>query len=498
MDKAAVPLDTLRNQIADAIAVHVSAHDVPRICVAVGIQLAVAEGDGSDAFRSKRSYVKRRLLERSREDLLQIATRVLTEFDAPDLQDSLSELTSHADIRISVITRKEVLKTFNAVDNLSGDIDILEFLTDVFGKSVLSSGQIDLLIPDSSLESQIIRHYVNNSDWSNEYLLTECGALTCSQSRFFKLIGKALHPVVRRGEEQTGLAESIGTVLRHDGFDVRQTGVESRYPTFDVVRAQSGVSGSMKNLIFASVGAKPELVFSDAVNNDVEIVKNADKVLIYDLPLPASGQFLWKDLLAWWRNRENIADEVAAKNTLYLRLLQSVKTTGSPGELAIFRSYYERYGPGLGQSLPVLIPQVYLHYDPYTKRERGDEQFLTRQRMDFLLMLENGIRIVLEVDGQHHYSTEDRSSKSFVADPKKYAVGAREDRRLRLLGYEVYRFGASEFSDTTLSPARIGPDSQEVVSAFFDRLFLKYGVLPVSAFPSVSPSDSRPHAQSTH
>ena len=74
MDKPTVPLDTLRDQIADAIAVHVSAHNVPRTCVAVGIQQAVEEGDGSDAFRSKRSYVKRRLLERSKEDLLQIAT----------------------------------------------------------------------------------------------------------------------------------------------------------------------------------------------------------------------------------------------------------------------------------------------------------------------------------------------------------------------------------------------------------------------------------------
>jgi hypothetical protein len=254
----------------------------------------------------------------------------------------------------------------------------------------------------------------------------------------------------------------------------------------------------MKNLIFASIGEKPELIFRDAVNNDVEIVKNADKVLIYDLPLPASGQFLWKDLLAWWQSRENISDETAAKSTLYLRLLQSVKITGSPGELAIFRGYYERYGPALGPNLPVLIPQVYLHYDPYTKRERGDEQFLVRQRMDFLLMLENGIRIVLEVDGQHHYATEDRKSKTFVADPKKYAVGAREDRRLRLLGYEVYRFGASEFRDTSLSPARIGVASQEVVAAFFDRLFLKYGVIAASDIPPVSPPDPKSSAQPTH
>jgi len=479
MHKPNVPLDKIRDQIADAIAVHVSAQNVPSVCVSVGIQDRVQEEDASDAFRSKRSYVKRHLLERPKTDLLQIAERVLTEFDAPDLQDSLSELTSQADLRISVISRKEVLNAFNAVDNLSGDTDLLELLSDVFGKSVISSGQIDSLIPGSSLESQIIRHYVNNPDWSNDYLLTKCGALTCSQCRFFSLIANALHPLARRGTEQIALAESIGTILRRDGFDVRQTGVESHFPTFGVVRAQSGVLGAMKNLIFASTGEKPELVFRDAVNNEVEIVKNADKVLIYDLPLPASGQFFWKDIMAWWQAKEKISDEAAAKSSLYSRLLQSVRAAGSPGELAVFRAYYEKFGHLLGANLPVLIPQVYLHYDPYTRRERGDEQFLARQRMDFLLMLENGVRIVLEVDGQHHYGVQDTTLGLFVADPNRYAVGAREDRQLRLLGYEVYRFGASEFSDTTLSPLRIGPTSHKVVATFVERLFKRHGVLPI-------------------
>jgi hypothetical protein len=233
----------------------------------------------------------------------------------------------------------------------------------------------------------------------------------------------------------------------------------------------------MKNLIFASTGEKPELIFRDAVNNDVEIVKNADKVLIYDRPLPPSGLFLWKDLLAWWQGREGIVEESAAKDRLYKRLLQSVRAAGSPGEIAIFRGYYERFGRLLEGNLPVLIPQVYLHYDPYTKRERGDEEFLVRQRMDFLLMLENGVRIVLEVDGRHHYATEDPKTGALLADPGRYAIMSRADRRLRLLGYEVYRFGAAEFSDTTVSPLKIGPDSQSVVSTFFDRLLKKHGII---------------------
>jgi hypothetical protein len=50
-----------------------------------------------------------------------------------------------------------------------------------------------------------------------------------------------------------------------------------------------GVVGDFKNLIFAADGPKPELVLRDAVNNTIEIVKHADRCLVYDRPLPADG-----------------------------------------------------------------------------------------------------------------------------------------------------------------------------------------------------------------
>jgi very-short-patch-repair endonuclease len=94
--------------------------------------------------------------------------------------------------------------------------------------------------------------------------------------------------------------------------------------------------------------------------------------------------------------------------------------------------------------------------------------------MDFLLIR---VRIVLEVDGRHYYAVEDPKSKLFVANPGLYCSDVLEDRRLRLLGYEVYRFGGSEFSDTSLNPISIGPQSQAVASEFFDKLLKKHGVI---------------------
>ena len=60
--------------------------------------------------------------------------------------------------------------------------------------------------------------------------------------------------------------------------------------------------------------------------------------------------------------------------------------------------------------------------------------------MDFLILLPNKRRIVLELDGKHHYADENGK-----ASPRRYAEMVLEDRKLRLAGYEVYRFGGMEF-----------------------------------------------------
>jgi len=472
-----IPLNRLREQIADTIWANVSAQNVPSVCQALGIQEDVQEGDAADAFRSKRGYVKKHLLRKDRAALLGIVAKVLTEFASPELEEILGEMTTSAEQRVSQVTRKDVLKVLNAVGHLSGERDLITLLSTVFGKEVIEGNVLNLFPQSRTLEQAILKHYVDNDDWDNEQLLTKCGALTCSQTNFFKLLAELLHPMSRRGEQQEATVKQINAALRRDGYEMCAVDAVSGYPVYGIVRVQPNVPGAMKNLIFASIGDKPELIFIDAINNDVQIVKNEDKILIFDRPLPSSGQLLWKDLVAWWQLREGLEDVKAASKSLYQRLMRSVHAADSPGEYALFRKYYERFGSQLAEKLPALIPQVYLHYDPYTKRDRGDEEFLARQRMDFLLMLENRVRIVLEIDGRHHYASEDPKSGEYIANPELYAKTCLEDRKLRLLGYEVYRFGGKEFIDTVPTKRVIGSKSEETVLSFFEKLLKKYGVI---------------------
>jgi hypothetical protein len=196
-----------------------------------------------------------------------------------------------------------------------------------------------------------------------------------------------------------------------------------------------GDRGTVKNLIFGST-RKPDLIITDALSNDLALV-NVDEALLYDGGIPDEG-LSWRALVTFVLPSEADTDLTAAGRRLHARLRQSL---GSDAEHHLFHVYAQRYGT-FGFNQPALVPQVWLHYDPKASWQRGGVPLLTRQRMDFLLLLPGRRRVVLEVDGKHHYAdAEGRAS------PTRYAEMVRADRELRLAGYEVYRFGGAELVD---------------------------------------------------
>ncbi|MGA6172563.1 hypothetical protein ACPEIF_20225 [Streptomyces sp. NPDC012600] len=243
-----------------------------------------------------------------------------------------------------------------------------------------------------------------------------------------------------------------------------------------------GASGEFRNLIFAGTGPKPEIVLPDSVNNHMKITKNAEHWLFYDRPLTGQG-LTWHHMIDWWPSTDdfgrraievNVTDETAVGRALYKRLFASIPTSSPPAQ-QLFSTYCSRYGRTGGFDQPILIPEVHLHYDPYTRRQRGGPGALTRERMDFLLLLPNRVRIVIEVDGKHHYTDADGKPS-----PKAYAEMVAADRRLRLAGYEVYRFGGHELSQA---------GAESIVKDFFDRL-LSHQDVPVREAGATAPGNA--------
>jgi very-short-patch-repair endonuclease len=298
-------------------------------------------------------------------------------------------------------------------------------------------------------------------------LLDAYGFRGWPDARLFQVLEFLVHPTVRIGDEQWSLVQLLNSVLAADRFELVAEELLSGHPVFKVRPIAARVAGRPKNLIFASTGPKPELGFVDAVNNDIVILRHAEHCLVYDEPIGDDG-LRWAKLVEWWAARNGLDPNLPATRTQLGERLG--KSLASEPERRLFKAYFKVLRPLVVDGLPALIPQVYLHYDPMTLRElraRGDTRRFDVQRMDFLLLLPHGVRVIIEVDGQQHYSTGMEALAK--PSPEEYARTVRSDRHLRLAGYEVYRFGGYELRDDI--------SCASAIEEFFTRLFRRHNML---------------------
>ncbi|MDF1631421.1 hypothetical protein [Mycoplana sp. MJR14] len=394
---------------------------------------------------SKRQRIDMALSPLSEAQLAQFALKFAAHRGDVDLDEAGRKVLEAGEPLLSQITRRDVARAFG--DDLAGERSTVEMVGRYFP---LSSPIDDFLGSNGrSLRDRVDRHMDQNpGDWSVEHLFGEIGAFDCSRARFAALLEEAVHPLSRSGDDQLQMIGAINKILERDGYELAQKSELSGHPIFGFRAIVRGVGGRPKNLIFASRGKKPEIGFADAINNDIVILSGEESCLVYERPIGSNG-LRWSELVDWW------SDVTPGGNAASLgaRLQESL---ASEAERRLFAGYFKAYRSDLGEVLPALLPQVYLHYDPAVVKTLRHRLPLPRQRMDFLLLLPGRQRVVVEVDGQHHFAENDRPSL------KIYAEMVSADRELRLAGYEVYRFGANEL---------VGAGAEVRVTDFFDKLF---------------------------
>lgn len=442
-------MSKLRSPLFDAIVSNLSAtsaSELPDLCGQLGLQ----EGTPQEAFRGKATFVRARIGEFDEAALQDLASRVLELGEDFILREAL-ELSRQGRCKITELTRRSIIGRLGTID-VGGKLGLRQLLGRVWP---LTSMRLSSFLLETA-DQEIWQHTVNNNDWDLEYVLVDyLRILAASDALFCRFLETVVHPVFRQDEEQAHIVKQLNSLLKVDGYSLEATGDISGRPTYTATSSRKGVSGRTKNLIFASTGPKPEIIFRDALNNDIEFVRNAEFCLMYDRPIKRHG-LLWSEMVDWWKEVTN--DAVRASRRLYSRLLQS---TASVPEQTVFRHYYKYLVPRLGRRLPALIPQVYLHFDPLVRR-KGAPAPLPRQRMDFLLLLSHHDRVVIEVDGKHHYATDEGA-----AGAVRYSSMAAEDRNLKLTGYEVFRFGAYEL---------LQPNCEKLLAAFWDDILCRYGI----------------------
>lgn len=445
---------------------------------------------------SKQSYLQSVTKAASEQTIVIAAQQIITSYpgsreqpsasDIQFIQDSLWWIESDGIQHISNVCRYNIAETLEGIrfwgrltprdafsDALPAIYNVPESSDDGYMYERLYKASID----SNPLDAFFSSNFSGASDnWvSNRILLSEYlqkhGFTEWPDQRFILLVERLIHPELQPDRNQKLLVERLEPLLKHDGFELRAEDSQGGLPIYKVRKRGAGVSGTPKYIIFASK-SKPDIVIEDALNADIRVVSPDGQCLIYDQP-PREGDISWLMLVEWWANKFDLdsrSEEV--RNELGNRL---VETLASKAEKVFFSLYFREFKNRLEDRLPALLPQVCLHYDPRNRNQRNEPIFM-RQRMDFLMLLRNSVRIIIEIDGIHHYSSPSPSGGVSLASPKLYAEMVAEDRRIKNLGYEVYRFGGAELVTYDGQKFIACDGARETVVSFFNELFARYEI----------------------
>lgn len=357
---------------------------------------------------------------------------------------------------ISIDSRKEIIA--NLPDEFCGSNSKIKFLRKYFFISPYKN--YTSKSPEPSKFEKLVEHVDKKNEWSLDTLFEYIGAYTCATRTFRKVLLGILDPNFRTEEENTKLVKALNEILSKDSCALVPDKEKSKYRTrYKFTEVRKTTSKAPQRLIFGAKGVKPNFGITDVIDGEINLVANDGEALIYDQKIEDSLN--WSELLEWWEDYN-----LDTKLSLKKRLIESLD---SEPEILFFKAYFQIFYSKLSEDLPALIPQVYVAYDPISAKDLPNGKTRIRQRIDFLMILPNLKRVIIEIDGKHHYAREDGR-----ADTKRYAEMVRVDRDLRLRGYEVYRFGGAEFYNDQNTPEE---NAVSVVKDFFTALFKQHEII---------------------
>ncbi|WP_340555921.1 AbiJ-related protein [Streptomyces sp. GSL17-111] len=372
-----------------------TAKELPALCKRLGLPVP-SEGN------TKHERLAASLNACPDDRLPEVADAVLAQenLDQPErmaLQDALWLGRPH--VQVPSRTRRELSRDFDLADHLRYPDRFMALLSRLWHLDNDPLG--GWTTTTNSLRSQIERHVIRfPDDWTTEHLFERLGAFEAPHPRFGHFLEGLASPAVLPHEPaQRRFVELANRHLSPVGAQLIQHAEADGYPQFQLVEHGRGTARRPRNLIFATLG-KPDIRFTSALDNDIEVAERADEVLVYDRPIGKEG-LLWRHLLSWWQESRNITDHEQAARALYRRMEASLPPK-SPGQKNLFWHYHHANRHHLND-VPALLPEIWLHWDPKTLRERGMHA-MQNLRMDFLMLLPGTRRVVLEVDGIQHYT----------------------------------------------------------------------------------------------
>lgn len=196
-------------------------------------------------------------------------------------------------------------------------------------------------------------------------------------------------------------------------------------------------------IIFAAI-QKPKGNI-DTINGFYNIYINDKNCYIYDKGKNINDFGVKKEDIEEWCKEKGIP-----KDEFYKKIRNSIPTKAKE-QIKFYDYYMEKIYNRDSKKNFFLFPEVYVNLNI----NNGDGE---PQRADFMLVLPNKEKIIIEIDGIGHYA--DEYQQKWYASEKKYAKDREFDRNMIFKGYKVVRFSNYEIRDDI-----------RIVEKFFEELF---------------------------
>ncbi|MFP3413749.1 hypothetical protein SB773_19460 [Bacillus sp. SIMBA_074] len=207
---------------------------------------------------------------------------------------------------------------------------------------------------------------------------------------------------------------------------------------------------------------KIQLMIKDVVESDLTIIDDLkDLYMVFAENISEDG-LTWGQLFEWWEKRNGKTRQ---------DLIRKLRSVCNEPEKFFFDEYYSLYKDDY---YPAILPQVTISYSPILSKSDLEKLNIVpehRYTMDFMVIPNKNTKIVIEIDGIEHYSYKNPDNIN-VASTRLYAEQMKSDRKLKLKGYTIFRFGGYEFKGAFKDEFK--DEVKESLKAEMQKIFRNY------------------------
>ena len=252
---------TVRNALVEYLRVY-SALDLRSICE----RLQIPCNNDLEPMHSKAIYLKSGINKMKDKEIIELVKAIVSDNDCPDLIEKIDRYLEEELFEITTITRRKILNWLSEQIDLEGELRIDKFLNRVWNLENMPS-----VYGEINREEDILRHMVRNNDLTYKELLEDVlKVIYVSDNTFKRFMEELVYPDVHNTERQKEYVKVLNSYLKDDGYSLYCSNYVSGNPVFTLQKNVRGVGNEVKNIIFAGIGGKPDIVLEDSLSNTIK------------------------------------------------------------------------------------------------------------------------------------------------------------------------------------------------------------------------------------